>query len=184
MNPGPAISGGSQRSARSTAVDDLGGNVPRRPPQLLAQRHGEVGLVVAEPRVLGRRIISSNSSADSASEATAGRNRSRNVVSMFMVHVRTQVWRKGPAATQCGTSLAAACPTADTGKPETHPRPRGTSHGTRSWDTNDPGRATRRPVQPWLSRRYSGRTDRGYGPGGNGRLAKPGITRGAAAPTG
>ena len=52
MKPGPAISGGWQRSATSSRRDDLGGHVPRRPAQPLAQRHGQIGLVIAELRVL------------------------------------------------------------------------------------------------------------------------------------
>ena len=52
MKPGPAILGGSHKSSTASRADDLGGHVARRAAELLAQRHGEIGLVVAELRVL------------------------------------------------------------------------------------------------------------------------------------
>ena len=52
MKPGPAISGLLAQIVNLQPPDDFGRDFPRRLAQLFAQRHGAVGLIIAEFRVL------------------------------------------------------------------------------------------------------------------------------------
>ena len=88
MNPGPATSGGSQRSDRSKRADQLGGHLARRPTQPLPQRHGKVGLVIAELGVLAAADHRQQFFRVVGHSAQGGAKRSFNVERMLMARMK------------------------------------------------------------------------------------------------